>query len=769
MSEKTKKSSIFAIGIIFLLILMPFSSAVGARSWSYSSSSSNPQYYKPNNFQSFSQRQAYDYWPILKESDKCEATSDFMMFIRPGGCSPRVVRSDLLEEQNVPVFCKVDVIKLNPLVDVTRLKSVKFKGESNPYIAGISFHPNREAIREYRGVLDKPLLNDAGYVVVLLKRQQSEETMPDSVKTNITAVLRYDMENVIGAGQNQYYLDVLEDNEWKLNYRDFGFWKGKGYLKADWIDVDKAEISIYRDSDERLVSFTLNKGETSRVYYMPGFYCKAGIQIRLNDIGAGVERALLNVDGEKIWLVDGERFLNGECKVVDIEVSDGETEEGVYEDRVKINCMGRIRELVYKREVINVDEKVTEAEEEEDKLEDKDIDPKIRENFDDAQNAVNNLIGDYGKVSSGEGEYRVIWAAKALYELAQLAEKIGLKKTAKDLYEKLKEYEGYQYIAEEEVRNIDSASLGYREHFIQLIQVKAPSKEEASAEFELQRTNNVGDPVEGINIPSQIQETDKFGPKDEFELIKLYPDRVKLKYDSKTFDIDEGKAELLPLGCESNDEPNCEYKLILKNINFKEMAKVSLIPKIPNEYSEADFTFEIGIEKRAIKLTPEKVEERIENLDKSIEKFEKTVENLGQLVKGMKTACLATSSYLVIKNFFLNLGGGATARQEVMPIYYNLCKKELGGDVSESKLNACLEKYNKNNQIDRDINSYAETYEQFNEELESIQKRHTDDSGYVKSKEVAKELRDRYDSILDGVKGADSAGLTEIRDYIFYS
>ena len=39
--------------------------------------------------------------------------------IAPGGCSPSVVTSDLLEEQPVPVFCKVMAIQVNPLIDVS--------------------------------------------------------------------------------------------------------------------------------------------------------------------------------------------------------------------------------------------------------------------------------------------------------------------------------------------------------------------------------------------------------------------------------------------------------------------------------------------------------------------------------------------------------------------------------------------------------------------------------------------------------------------------
>ena len=102
------------------------------------------------------------------ERTECgEVGQDFMVQISPLGCSPSVVRSDLLEEQSVPVFCKVDIVKINPLIDVNQIESVKFEGETNQYVSGVSFHPNREAIYTRQGIIDNPFINDVGYVVVL--------------------------------------------------------------------------------------------------------------------------------------------------------------------------------------------------------------------------------------------------------------------------------------------------------------------------------------------------------------------------------------------------------------------------------------------------------------------------------------------------------------------------------------------------------------------------------------------------------------------------
>jgi len=58
----------------------------------------------------YSSKEIADYWPDLSEAETCEeARQDFILNVRPGGCSPAVVRSDLLEEQNECSFRCGDV------------------------------------------------------------------------------------------------------------------------------------------------------------------------------------------------------------------------------------------------------------------------------------------------------------------------------------------------------------------------------------------------------------------------------------------------------------------------------------------------------------------------------------------------------------------------------------------------------------------------------------------------------------------------------------
>src|SRR3989344_2469609 len=144
------------------------------------------------NYQPYSAADIQTYWPILGNKETCEARQDILLNVAPAGCQPTVVRSDLLAEQDVPVFCQIDALKINPLIDINSIKNIRFSGEYPPEVVGSGFHPAKIALRQYDKLLSKPLLNNVGYVVVVLKKQPDESKLPDSVTVNLTAQIQYD-------------------------------------------------------------------------------------------------------------------------------------------------------------------------------------------------------------------------------------------------------------------------------------------------------------------------------------------------------------------------------------------------------------------------------------------------------------------------------------------------------------------------------------------------------------------------------------------------
>src|SRR3989344_3066126 len=103
---------VFFIFIVWIFLAGETNAATSAFSGTGSGTSYSTYQYRPS-FQTYYSSSAgaglgsmvETYWPILGGKETCEARQDLLLFVPPAGCEPAVVRSDLLAEQNVPVFC----------------------------------------------------------------------------------------------------------------------------------------------------------------------------------------------------------------------------------------------------------------------------------------------------------------------------------------------------------------------------------------------------------------------------------------------------------------------------------------------------------------------------------------------------------------------------------------------------------------------------------------------------------------------------------------
>ena len=300
-----KKNKVLGIGMIFVLaiILVSFVSAY---------TRSTPQFTQYGNVGGFGFEQS----SLEFDTSMCEAGQDFVIQIVPFGCTPAVVRSDLLEEQNVPVFCQLGATKINPLIDVEAIESISFQGEYPDEIAGIGFQPAKAALG-VSGNLNSPVLNNIGYAVIVLKQQEDVSKVPEFVSGTLTANIKYDIKNAFGIGKTQLYLPQLSDSDWDEQKLQYGFWNGKGYLRADDIGINAARISLY-DGTNKLRSVSLEEGKTSEKITLPGFDCLATLQLRLNDLVNPTERVKLKVGEDLIEVAVGEKFLEDKCYVKEI-------------------------------------------------------------------------------------------------------------------------------------------------------------------------------------------------------------------------------------------------------------------------------------------------------------------------------------------------------------------------------------------------------------------------------------------------------------------
>ncbi len=798
-----KSLSYFMMLLLVFGSFAPFAAAAissqGFAGSNYGSTTNTYQSSRPT-FDSFYSGSMDTYWPILTrlKDDQCDAVnSDFVIMIPPMGCSPQVVRSDLLAEQNVPVFCQLSAIRVNPLIDVSTIKSISFKGDYPDEVAGISFHPARAAVSSYRTLLGDPIEENIGYVVIVLKRQPDERSLEEYVSGMLTATVTYDAQGAFGTGSGEYYLEPTSDEEWTGQADASSFWGGKGYLRVTNVNSNEATIEVLTDKDDVYKTVTLKEGETSSMIYYPGYYCTAALKLRLNQIDNSEDMAKLDIEGDSYWVRKGSKILDGKCVVKslnvfpnrggDIEIScSGSsafrlvlTDKGVVlnngtakRDDVNVMIGGSIKgdggsdyylgyygsneELVDEKNpngdfVVLFDKSVSQdevsrvtgvfdgrkfdsPEELEKILNNKAIFNKeggfevvylngegkygikfvsTNAGLSDGKYADESFIPDYMKLAEGvvedlikefpaekkeNGEY---WGEDALYKQIALAGEVEDTVMQLELIELfLDKYPGSkntEYIRDLKVKlgmfNYEGSSknvfVNNDNYNIRVDGFVSGRGDSDSVNIRIGGSSIYNLKRGGIYTKENYDEeiTDKDGQEDVPRLTVMdidgkgarfsyvwWKDEDKEKKDSKTFRVETGNY--VNVGGET---------FYVVDTQVREVAHVSLIPEVRNTKTEANFTFNIGIEKRAIELSPEAAKKKVRALNKSIAEWEDRIDKLGELIKGLKGACFAISTVLMFKSMFTGfLNGEAMARGDVMDFYEKKCREEHPGmDLQE--------------------------------------------------------------------------------------
>lgn len=286
-------------------------------------------------------------------TDYCNQTQDmdFIVEVLPNACEPNPVTSDLLEEQPVPVLCKLTGIKINPLIDVPSIKNVvpTFKNQS-PEIAYINFYPAKSALGSYQfntpnAIVTEgnPTLSNLGYVVVSLKQQPIESKMPNNVSVNVLLNITYDVAKTYGLNTQQFVLPLMTQQEWQNSYKKYSFWNGKGYVRLQEIKDQSAKISVYYNALGNPINPTkeIREGDSIQVK-LPGFYCQEGVNVTLDKIEIPTTKARLMVNGDEFILEKGEDVADSNCQVSDIQ-----PDQYGYGGSVSISCNGAVGSSAY--------------------------------------------------------------------------------------------------------------------------------------------------------------------------------------------------------------------------------------------------------------------------------------------------------------------------------------------------------------------------------------------------------------------------------------
>lgn len=914
MKLNSYKNILGIFSVVFLILLIATVSATYTRSL--------PQY-STSSFTTTSSTVGGDTSSI--DQKICSNTQDFILQINPFECTPTVVTSDLLEEQNVPVFCKVTAMKINPLIDVNAIRYITLKGDSQSGISSVQFYPLRAALQSSSLDTTSAVMNDVGYAVIVLKQNKNETAMPDFVSGNVTAVLKYDIENAFGIGESTFYLPQISDAEWTNTMNKYGFWDGRGYIRADNIDDNSAKITIYADQyfatsgyfskegktyDKRKVTtVNLEKGETSNGIYISGLEnCLGNLKVQLQGLYDADTRARLVVGSEVVEIAEGEKFLNDKCVVSDID------KKGV-SNNVKISCNEddgsntfylritpkinleidgakksyEIGDYLYRDEstgksvylgyvgsysnsnvekdlyaylvasptysaVLSNDDITSVAtiasRLNPDQYERNALTKGISQvlggialstkwavygdgltavgydapetvhgktvkilGFSDGENSVLNdnnkdydkAIADYDKIISNfptetSSDFNQGFGERASYQKIILARDSQQKKDMiKFCNEFIDSYPnstlsvsecGKDYVISNSGANTQEVLINNEVSLITLTDVSEPSFDDYNGGFEL--TSPTGEKVSlsltknGIyKIASSTDSTNSnLQYSGTIQLTELTDTSAKILvvFENKNL-ADSTKDALTSNEWNLNKDVSRTigkgYSLELTDSNLKKYAKVKIKPDIDYTSSEANFIYNISIEKRAISLSPDKAREKIETLNRTLKDWQKVSDTLGNTVKSLKTACIGTSATLLVKNFVENSNGEGLARQEVMKGtggWNEICAQKVASGEYDSP-DACF--FDNADQIDSDVTTYQNIMLNQNSEIKSLEAEHSttsilgekvvDTSAFIDeySPTVQSKLKSLYPtSIVNPLNSAESISTSEITNLL---
>ncbi len=716
-----------------------------------------------NSFNNYYGSNLNTYWPMMAGENRCDLRQDIMIQVSPIGCQPAVVRSDLLAEQSVPIFCQLDLLQLNPAIDVKQIKSMSFSGKYPPYVSTVGFHPARAALRTRGSLLGSPIESNIGYVVVILKQNQNETALPDFFNFTLSATIDYYSGNALGIGATELLIEESSEEEWSTKKYSQSFLNGRYSVRLINSDPNGVRIGLYEgDIKTSELSLLRDKGRTSNIY-LPNSYCQTELKFSYDEFTSSGKIIKMQIDDDILDLYEGARFLNGQCIVRKVSKSG-------LNDIAEVSCGREILKLIIKMRQLNngtevyLDNKenkiyiivstntdgktytIRPLEKKDDSKEDKKIDiSKITpvnkdaiydKDYGDNNEYINGSTSHYEDVTDTYGfekgmahKYNKYYGEIALEEAIDLNDKNERKATASKLIDKyLAQYpEGEQTKNYRDYQNkyymFDSSLSGKMiktndgvVHLVKILDIRDPAKLSSAKivwggqDYNLLLGNSAPTKYGAITLTSVRNQNNL-----EFSVLcdsnvqdnKLNEPRV---YESKmSLNLHEDKIV-------------CGRNLRVVSVDLINSINLRINAETKTR-TTSNFTVGIGIDKRLFQLTPDKAQKKIENLNKSIRKWESISNKLGEVVKGLKAACFVTALGLTAKNYFVGLSGEALARREVMQGengWTDICKKEVSEGTSSS-LNICYNKHS--DEIKKAVATRAKLIKETNDVIEEIEKR----------------------------------------------
>ncbi len=690
------------------------------------------------------------YWPTLGDADQCEARTDLLLQLSPLGCEPAVVSSSLLAEQDVPVFCKVDGLKLNPLIDIQQVKNIRFTGDLPPEVRSIGFQPARAAIRSTTQLTGSPYIDNIGYVVVVLKRQPNEALSPEVLELSLTGQIDYQAANTFGVGRAEFLLSVQDEDDFFNNKYQSSFWQGDYALKLNSADANQASVTIFDQNNNPVATRSVNRGQLSTPIYVPGQYCRGRMSVVYDGLQRADKLATIRVNDDVYQLTEGSRFLNNKCRVTTINAL------GTRGGTAEVQCGAKQLELTLGVTPLEIGDTVTLV---------------TDDNGQDDGWEILGITGNVAVIEKGTLQLPVLLNEIYVNNQQSLFEAdYSNKEENVETYFSLTKQQ-YTDLAEDytnERRTSEDDPFGQQglANAILLAQILAKQSTqvelmELHAELypthpdtahyllEIARLNkiNLADAAQSvfldneyqilqltsISVPEErskgvfdwgalrVEVAEDDGEQTTNGLLEVTRIVSETRVSVRTTCADGTKTERTLTANQANPPTLCGSALHLRDVDFSEIAKLHIETSSGSLSTEVEFSVGIGIEQRDIQLNPARAAERIANLDETLDQWQSVEENLGNIVTGYKAACFATMGVLTLKNLLAGLSGEALARQQTMQGtdgWSQQCQ-ELVNQGEYNTVTSCL---NANSgAIENEVNARQGCIEAVNDRISSVE------------------------------------------------
>src|SRR3989344_368647 len=258
---------------------------------------------------------------INREKEEIPPGEDIL--INVAEYQPRVVTKDKFNTDDYTgytVYALLTGMQTNPFIDISKIRTITTRVyNTNP--SGVQASYRRPA-----GVYS---LDNMGMILIRLPKIKDERKIPDRIDVNMSAIILYDVDSGFGIGEKGLNLPQISDKEFTDNKEKYSFWSGRGYIKADIVEDNKATLTIYDGRLQKVRSgLTLAPGqESSEIFLNVGYFLPQSgesalrgnirdrFKVKLDYIGASKDRVKLQilVNNRIISeeLAEGERLYEG--------------------------------------------------------------------------------------------------------------------------------------------------------------------------------------------------------------------------------------------------------------------------------------------------------------------------------------------------------------------------------------------------------------------------------------------------------------------------